>query len=512
MPPRGADPVLIRLVEGVTGRVDMRMTLAPRFEYGQTVPRVRRHGGVPQLTGGAHSALAVQPAARWPAKAALVGPLLASAGGDQVPVAAVWRPAHRPAPDRPAGQRAGRADRALVAGLGGGRCDCGGEWRDAVIRSLITLKALSYAPTGGLLAAPTTSLPQQPSGVRNWDYRYCWIRDARRGAGRVPGRRGRPGGQPAWWTGSVTRRGRPGGPGRSRCTGWPGSGASRSWTPTGCPVTRAPSRCGSATPRRPGPSSARSATCCGPGWPPARQACPACPGPADPADAALLPAGPLAANRTPASGRCAGRPGTSCTARSMIWAAADAAVTMIEPFGDRGPVRPLAAAPRRGARRRAGPRLRPGAEHVHPAVRLRRGGRQPAPAAAARLPAGRRPPGRRHRRGHRPGPGRQRRAAALPGPTGPPTPTACRRARRATCPARSGWPAAARGGGPAAARAVFTRRCSACATTSGCWPRATTRCADGSRATIRWPAAHIEPDQHGPGAEPGDRREFARSG
>ncbi|HEY9245195.1 MAG TPA: glycoside hydrolase family 15 protein, partial [Streptosporangiaceae bacterium] len=98
----------------------------------------------------------------------------------QIPVAAIWRPAHRPAPERPAASalaaQTARWWRAWVAGL-----RCGGEWRDAVTRSLITLKALSYQPTGGLLSAPTTSLPQQPAGLRNWDYRYCWIRDAAAG-------------------------------------------------------------------------------------------------------------------------------------------------------------------------------------------------------------------------------------------------------------------------------------------------------------------------------------------
>jgi len=179
MPVRGTDPVLIRLVEGVTGRVDMRMTLAPRFEYGLTTPRVRRHGGVTQITGGAHTLWLFSPVP-VATDGGSVQARFSVAGGGQVPVTAVWRPAHRAAPDQPAaGSLAAQTARwwqAWVAGL-----RCGGEWRDAVTRSLITIKALSYQPTGGLLSAPTTSLPQQPAGVRNWDYRYCWIRDAAAG-------------------------------------------------------------------------------------------------------------------------------------------------------------------------------------------------------------------------------------------------------------------------------------------------------------------------------------------
>lgn len=179
MPLRGPDPVLIRLVDGVSGRVDMRMTLAPRFEYGQTIPRVRRHGGATQLTGGAHTLWLFSPV-RVSTEGGAVQARFCVAAGDQVPMAAVWRPAHRPAPDRPAASalaaQTARWWQAWVAGL-----RCRGEWRDAVTRSLITLKALSYEPAGSLLAAPTTSLPQQPAGVRNWDYRYCWIRDAAAG-------------------------------------------------------------------------------------------------------------------------------------------------------------------------------------------------------------------------------------------------------------------------------------------------------------------------------------------
>ncbi len=97
--------------------------------------------------------------------------------GDQVPLAAVWRSPRMTAPDPPFVpallDRTARWWTAWAAGLDGGE-----EWREAVIRSLITVKALTFAPTGAVVAAPTSSLPQQASGARNWDYRYCWLRDA----------------------------------------------------------------------------------------------------------------------------------------------------------------------------------------------------------------------------------------------------------------------------------------------------------------------------------------------
>ena len=174
MPPRHGDPVLLRLVQGVRGRVEMRMTLAPRFEYGLTLPQVRA-AEVPSLTAGAQAVWLFCPLDLRAGEGTLSA-CFQVAAGDEVPVALVWRRPHRQAPPRPAtaalaGQTAGWWQD-WVAGL-----DCHGEWRDAVVRSLITVKALSYAPTGGLLAAPTMSLPQQPSGARNWDYRYCWARD-----------------------------------------------------------------------------------------------------------------------------------------------------------------------------------------------------------------------------------------------------------------------------------------------------------------------------------------------
>ncbi|HUY49716.1 MAG TPA: glycoside hydrolase family 15 protein [Streptosporangiaceae bacterium] len=176
MPPRDGDPVLVRLVEGIDGRVDMRMVLAPRFEYGLTVPRVQQRGGARRIVAGANALWLFSPLHEQAVGAAVLADFPV-AEGDRVPVAAVWRPSHRPAPPPPPAcalvEQTSRWWRDWVAGL-----RCGDEWREAVVRSLITIKALSYAPTGGLLAAPTTSLPQQASGMRNWDYRYCWIRDA----------------------------------------------------------------------------------------------------------------------------------------------------------------------------------------------------------------------------------------------------------------------------------------------------------------------------------------------
>jgi GH15 family glucan-1,4-alpha-glucosidase len=101
----------------------------------------------------------------------------AVAENERVPFVLMWHPSHRPPPpDVDPGQALADTERWWRDWTG--RCTFQGEWRPAVLRSLITLKALTYAPTGGIVAAPTTSLPEQLGGVRNWDYRYCWVRDA----------------------------------------------------------------------------------------------------------------------------------------------------------------------------------------------------------------------------------------------------------------------------------------------------------------------------------------------
>jgi GH15 family glucan-1,4-alpha-glucosidase len=176
MPPRETDPVLVRMIEGVSGTVDLRMTLAAAFEYGSAEPRVLRHAGAHRIVAGSETLWLFGPAHVRRSRGSAIAELTVSQG-DKVPFAVVWRSSRDDPPDPPLVpaliDQTERWWRDWVAGLA-----YEGEWRDAVIRSLITVKALTYAPTGGVVAAPTTSLPQQASGSRNWDYRYCWLRDA----------------------------------------------------------------------------------------------------------------------------------------------------------------------------------------------------------------------------------------------------------------------------------------------------------------------------------------------
>jgi GH15 family glucan-1,4-alpha-glucosidase len=176
MPPRDRDPVLVRMIEGISGTVDLRMTLGAAFEYGSTEPRVLRHAGAHRIVAGSQALWLFGPAHVRRARGLATAELTVSAG-DRIPFAIVWRSSRDHPPQAPLApaliDQTERWWRGWVAGLA-----YEGEWREAVIRSLITVRALTYAPTGGVVAAPTTSLPQQASGSRNWDYRYCWLRDA----------------------------------------------------------------------------------------------------------------------------------------------------------------------------------------------------------------------------------------------------------------------------------------------------------------------------------------------
>jgi GH15 family glucan-1,4-alpha-glucosidase len=176
MPPRQADPDVARIVEGVSGRVPMRMELIIRFDYGSIVPWVRREDGALHAIAGPDSVWLRTPVrVRGENLSTLADFTVAE--GERVPFILTWHASHRPAPRRIDPVKA-LGDTEAWWGEWASGIDYRGGWQDAVIRSLLTLKALTYAPTGGIVAAPTTSLPEQLGGVRNWDYRYCWLRDA----------------------------------------------------------------------------------------------------------------------------------------------------------------------------------------------------------------------------------------------------------------------------------------------------------------------------------------------
>jgi GH15 family glucan-1,4-alpha-glucosidase len=167
---------VVRIVEGVRGRVVMRMELIIRFDYGSIVPWVRRVGDTLIAIAGPDT---LELRTRVPVH----GESMRSVAEFEV------RPAERATfalnyhPSHEKSRQAIDPEQVLAATENewrnwSERCTYQGRWREAVVRSLITLKALTYTPTGGIVAAPTTSLPEQQGGVRNWDYRYCWIRDA----------------------------------------------------------------------------------------------------------------------------------------------------------------------------------------------------------------------------------------------------------------------------------------------------------------------------------------------
>jgi GH15 family glucan-1,4-alpha-glucosidase len=176
MPIRGQAADVVRIVEGVRGRVPMHMELRLRFDYGRRVPWVRRVDGDLVGIGGPDAVWLRTPVALESHDMTTAADFTV-AEGTQVPFVLTWRPSHLPTP-APIDPQAALEATTRYWQDWADRCTVSGEYRDPVLRSLLTLKALTYAPTGGIVAAVTTSLPEQFGGVRNWDYRYCWLRDA----------------------------------------------------------------------------------------------------------------------------------------------------------------------------------------------------------------------------------------------------------------------------------------------------------------------------------------------
>jgi len=177
MPPRGdREPALVRIVTGESGSVDMALSLTLRFGYGSVVPWVTQDGVGLRATAGPDSIWLRTPVSLTAQDMAHAATFRVNAG-DVVPFVLSYTPSHHGEPPRIDAAQALEETRKFWDEWVS-RCTYQGIYRDAVVRSLITLKALTYQPTGGIVAAATSSLPEDIGGVRNWDYRYCWLRDA----------------------------------------------------------------------------------------------------------------------------------------------------------------------------------------------------------------------------------------------------------------------------------------------------------------------------------------------
>lgn len=177
MPERGVHPEIVRLVECLDGSVAMRMDLTIRFGMGKVVPWVRRQGSVLSAIAGP-DALALWTPVNTRGESMSTVAEFSVSEGQRVPFVLAWHPSNV-APPRPTDATfAVRATTRLWQDWSALATTGDDEWADAVLRSAITLKALTYDPTGGIVAAPTTSIPEALGGPRNWDYRFCWLRDA----------------------------------------------------------------------------------------------------------------------------------------------------------------------------------------------------------------------------------------------------------------------------------------------------------------------------------------------
>lgn len=177
MPPRDAHSNLYRIVRGERGRVRMQVELVVRFGYGAIIPWVSRQpDGSLHAIAGPDRVVLHTPARVHGEDRKTVGEFTIGEG-ETVPFTLTYVPSHLPIPEpNEPGAALQYTERLWLEWASHANVE--GPWREAVMRSLITLKALTYAPTGGIVAAPTTSLPETLGGIRNWDYRFCWLRDA----------------------------------------------------------------------------------------------------------------------------------------------------------------------------------------------------------------------------------------------------------------------------------------------------------------------------------------------
>jgi GH15 family glucan-1,4-alpha-glucosidase len=173
---QGEGPVVVRMVRGLRGTVKMSMELVVRFDYGLTIPWVSAiEEGVSAVAGP--DALYLRTEAETEGRDLTTVAEFDVSEGDEVPFTLAWHPSHLAQPAAIEAEWAIEVTETFWRDWSSS-CSFEGEWREEVVRSLLVLKALTYGETGAIVAAPTTSLPEEIGGERNWDYRYCWLRDA----------------------------------------------------------------------------------------------------------------------------------------------------------------------------------------------------------------------------------------------------------------------------------------------------------------------------------------------
>ena len=244
MPPRDRVPDIVRVVECLRGEVPIRSELALRFGYGAYRPWIHEERGVRWAVSGP-DAVALDADVPVTVEPEALSSRFVLHAGERARFVMTWSPAHdrrwrKIDPDAAVAETEKWWRRWSAA------CTFRGPWRDDVLRSLITLKSLTYGPTGGIVAAPTTSLPERIGGVRNWDYRFCWLRDATFTlyALMIAGYKREAQAWRDWLLRAVA-----GDPQHAQILYGPAvSAGSPNRRSTGSPATRAPGRCASATP------------------------------------------------------------------------------------------------------------------------------------------------------------------------------------------------------------------------------------------------------------------------